>query len=165
MNIKSILIIFCIVSCQGIAAGVTADIAPMQKRAATVGLATSLAKSGRPEDLPPIDPSANPFKDSGLVITDQDGPKIKPVNDHDLLELLAEQLNPTGTFIMGGEPILLFGQKKIKVGDKLPLSYEGAIYNVEIVAIERISFTVALNQEKFSRPIEVNTASKPGKNP
>jgi len=165
MNMKSLLAaIFCTACCSCFVTGGTANVPPAQQRAATLGLAASLVKSLPQDEVPQIDSSTNPFKE-GVTITEPDGPRLTPMNDHDLLALLAEQLNPTGTFVMGGEPILLFGQKKIKVGDKLPLSYEGAIYYVEIVEIKRISFTISLNQEKFSRPIEVNTASKPGKNP
>ena len=74
-----------------------------------------------------------------------------------MLATLADKLSPSGIAIIGGEPILLFGSRRLKIGDQLTVTYEGADYNLDITAITRTTFTLRLNREEITRPI------KPGK--
>jgi len=62
--------------------------------------------------------------------------------DTALLARLAEQIPATGTMSVGGEYILLLGQKRIKVGDLITTIFEGKTYELSIVNIARTSFTV-----------------------
>lgn len=83
----------------------------------------------------------------------------RPAGDRGVLEALTEKLAPSGTAVIGGEPILLFGQKKLKVGDRLTITFEGIDYTLDITAIGRTTYTLRLNSEEITRPI------KPGKKP
>lgn len=76
-----------------------------------------------------------------------------PVSNSDLLNTVAPQITPSGTMILGGYPLLLFGQKKVKVGDKLPILYEGQRYTLTISAIEGSNFTLKLGNAELTRPI------------
>jgi hypothetical protein len=137
------------------------DIASPAKRVATIDLAEKLGKLHIPPEAKVAEGVTNPFDPSALS-----GPSSShPISDHDIIAVLAGQLNPTGTVVLGGEPYLLFGQKRIKVGEKIPISFENAVYDLEIVAIERITFTVRYNREELSRPVTVSSTNKTGKNP
>jgi hypothetical protein len=87
------------------------------------------------------------------------GTPVRPVGDRNVLATLADRLSPSGTAIIGGDPMLLFGQRRLRVGDRLTVTYEGADYPLEITAITRTTFTLRLNREEITRPI------KPGKKP
>lgn len=77
----------------------------------------------------------------------------------ELIALLAAQLQPTGSAERDGEKFLLLGQRKVKVGERIPIAFENAQYEVELLSIDGGTFTIRRNNEEFTRPI------KPGKNP
>ncbi len=79
---------------------------------------------------------------------------VAPKSDRDILQGIAANLKPSGNFVIDGEAILLFGQKRVKAGDHLTITFEGIEYALEITAIERTSFTLRLNREEFTRPIK-----------
>ena len=56
--------------------------------------------------------------------------------------------------IFGGRPLLLLGEKKLRVGDNLKRSSDGFDYIVVITAIEPTSFRLRLNHEEITRPIK-----------
>ena len=80
-------------------------------------------------------------------------------SNHDLLQKLATFIKPSGVVQFGGPPMLLFHEKKLKVGDNLKITVEGVDYSVTISAIDQTSFKIRLNGEEVTRPI------KPGKVP
>jgi hypothetical protein len=75
-----------------------------------------------------------------------------PRSNHSLLQTIAASLKPSGFFILGGEPTLVFGQKRVKAGGLLTITFEGTEYTLEITAIDRTNFTLRLNREEFTRP-------------
>jgi hypothetical protein len=75
-------------------------------------------------------------------------------SDLDLLEKLAPHITPSGAFVINGEPVLLFREKKLKVGDSLTINFEGTTYMVIITAIDRSSFKIRFNREEITRPIK-----------
>ena len=77
-----------------------------------------------------------------------------PRTDHEILRAIAASLKPSGNFVMSGQPTLVFGQKRVKAGSFLTITFEGTEYTLEITAIERTSFTLRLNREEFTRPIK-----------
>ena len=79
---------------------------------------------------------------------------VGPRNDHDLLQAIAASLKPSGYFVLSNQPTLVFGQKKVKAGSFLTITFEGIEYAVEITAIDRTNFTLRLNREEFTRPIK-----------
>ena len=88
----------------------------------------------------------------GVVVS---GPvAASPRTEREILQAIATSLKPTGNFMMGGEHTLVFGQKRVKAGGVLTITFEGTEYTLEIAAIERTSFTLRLNREEFTRPIK-----------
>jgi hypothetical protein len=99
----------------------------------------------------------NPFNPAADDSADR--AKVKVVrSEKELISLLASQLLPTGSAERDGARFLLLGQRKVKVGDHVPILFENVQYDVEISAIEGATFTIRCRNEEFTRPI------KPGKN-
>ncbi|HVU15717.1 MAG TPA: hypothetical protein VHD32_02245 [Candidatus Didemnitutus sp.] len=89
------------------------------------------------------------------IHTTDTSPKVAgPKTEHDILAGIAAGLKPSGNFIIGGQEVLLFGEKRVKPGTTLTINFEGAEYTVEITAINHTSFTLRLNREEFTRPIK-----------
>jgi hypothetical protein len=82
------------------------------------------------------------------------GPNSAPKGDHELLQSIANSLKPSGYFVLGGQPTLVFGQKRVKAGGLLTITFEGKEYTLEVTALNRTNFTLRLNREEFTRPIK-----------
>jgi len=82
------------------------------------------------------------------------GVSSSPRTNRDLLIAIATALKPGGSIKLGGSQILLMGVKKVKVGEKLNLTFEGAQHTVEVSAINPTSFTLRYNGEEYTRPIK-----------
>lgn len=83
----------------------------------------------------------------------------RPMGPRGVLEMLAERIVPSGILKMGGQSILLFGQKKLKVGDRLTITFDGIDYDLDITTIGDTNFTLRYQGEEITRSI------KPGKKP
>lgn len=77
----------------------------------------------------------------------------------ELLARLAIQIPATGTVTLGGEPLLLLGQKRLKVGDSYTISFEGQTYDLSIAAVTPTSFTVKRGDILYSRPVRLSSGS------
>lgn len=91
--------------------------------------------------------------------TDSAPVKVTPVGPRSPRELLqaiatSTSLRPSGFFVMGSQPTLVFGQKRVKAGGLLTINFEGTEYPLEIVSIVPPNFTLRLNREEFTRPIK-----------
>lgn len=134
------------------------DLVTSPKRNVTVELARSLlttktynedAELKNPFQLAPP-PPAPVVATSGVVAP----PEPTETSDRARLEELAKQVTPSGFIQLSGVPILLFGQKKLKVGDTYSITFEGKPYELQITEIERTSFKLRLNNEEITRPIK-----------
>jgi len=77
-----------------------------------------------------------------------------PKTDRDIIQAIAAALKPSGFFVLGGEPTLVFGQKRVKAGGHVTITFEGTEYTLDITSIDRPNFTLRLNREVFTRPIK-----------
>lgn len=75
-------------------------------------------------------------------------------SERDLLASIAAAIKPSGFVVLSGEPTLIFGQKRVKPGGTLTITFEGVEYTLQITAITRTSFTLRLNREEYTRPIK-----------
>ncbi len=134
-----------------------ANVLPPQRRQPTIDQAETLLAHDQRTPLPPD--LLNPFwpqraAPQPTATAPASAPAtLAPVGDYALLETIAPEITPTGTMILGGAPLLLFGQKKVRVGDSLPVLYQGQRYTLVIAAIEPTSFTLRLGNAEFTRPI------------
>jgi hypothetical protein len=137
------------------------DILPGERRKPTVEAALKIVQ--RVQHAPLAEDINNPFFPNSLkkpveplstadTEMDVSEPVYRgPSNDFELLEVIAPEINPTGTMILGGYPLLLFGQKKVKVGDVLPVIYNTQRYTLIISAIEGSNFTLRLGDAELTR--------------
>lgn len=79
--------------------------------------------------------------------------------DREILENLAAKLPTTGSMIFEGRPLLLAGRNRLEVGNKFTVSSNGQDYELELIAIDRTTFTLRYHGEEVTRPI------KTGKSP
>lgn len=98
----------------------------------------------------------NPFV--GLSEVDEQptvGPSLPSASlvGRDLLEHLAVQIPASGTVNLGGEWILLVGQKRLKVGDGVRINFEGQPYELFIASIAATNFTVRRGDMLYTRPV------------
>ena len=80
------------------------------------------------------------------------GPDL--ISPQERLEQIAAQINPTGSVTLGGEPYLLFTEKRQKIGDKVTVSIGGVEYEVEIVNIDKSRFRLRYNNLETTRSIK-----------
>lgn len=152
------------------------DLLPPARRQPSLDLAERYAKPAPlaplPEDLVhPFNPAAfgqpDPeelraiaaAKSAAAAAAAQAKAAAKPATDREFLDVIAAKISPSGILILGDEPLLIFGQKRLRVGDRLTVSYDGQDYDLELTAIDRSTFTLRLNRDEITRPI------KPGKTP
>lgn len=135
-----------------------ADIATPQARSTVITNAEKLA-ADRPFKYQVAAANiVNPFAPEKAVA--KVDPKSKaPVSERDLLSSLATQLTPTGVLMLGDQSFLLFGEKKVKVGETIHITFDKDSYDVELVDLSRTAFTIKLNNEQTTRSI------KPAKTP
>ena len=137
------------------------DISATEKRRVTVDTAAKLAKPSTAKALPEGLPL--PFSPAGFDTAESQehavavgkpavGPKVS--TDHDILEEIATKFPPTGTVMMGGQPLLIFGKKYVKIGTHFTVPLNGQDYDLELVNIDRTNFTLRLNREEITRPIK-----------
>lgn len=138
------------------------DLVPAPRRAVTLeqGRALLAARDAANLELPAsipspfLAPEAEPVPGpAAQTPVAGPAPTVRVFSDAEILAAVAPRITPTGTVVLGGEPILLFGQKRLKVGDVYPISFEGREYEVVITAIDRTSYTLRLNQELLTRPL------------
>ena len=155
------------------AAAVTADMDSPDKRKVSVDTADRMAK------LPAVpekqDLKADPFNIPGFDTPDQDekaaklaadraanpaaaGKAEEPQTDGEILDKIAAKIVPSGTIFVGGQPMLMFGKKFVKVGSLFKVTYNGTDYDLVLTSIDRTTFTLALNHAKTTRPIQTDSA-------
>jgi len=147
------------------------DLQPPGRRAANVELATRLATAREPAKLPAR--AINPFNPQSWDAPDPEELRlqaaaaeaarragltaVRATTPLQLLEAVAGELRVTGVVSIGGEPILLVGSRKIRVGDPITATHDGRALTVTVTAIDRTSFTLRLNGEEFTRSIKSGT--------
>jgi hypothetical protein len=79
---------------------------------------------------------------------------VVPVGDRDTLEKLSTQIKPSGMIVMRGAPRLVIGNKHFEVGTRFTATYNNQDYELELVAIDRTTFTLRYRGEETTRPIK-----------
>lgn len=162
----------------GAAARVTADILPPPRRQVVVEMAEKLAQREPVKPLPADLPS--PFNPKGFdksepaespAVAQKGAPTpvetpspgggtpapVKPAapsTDRETLEMLAAQITPSGVIVLRGTPRLIFANRPFEVGTRFTASYNNQDYELELVAIDRTTFTLRYRGEEITRPIK-----------
>jgi hypothetical protein len=133
------------------------DVPTPQKRMLTLDIARKLLTTDTLIEAPDVLESKNPFNRKSIVSETKHTdtvPVPAAVSDRDLLMLLAPQILPTGSLQMGGKVMLLFGQKRLKIGDSIPIVFKDSTYDIKVSSIDRTTFTLRYNNEEIIRPIK-----------
>jgi hypothetical protein len=149
----------------------TSDLASPQKRQVTVDLAARLTRPPAPAPVP--DDLNSPFNPPNFSQPDPEEQKANaaagvrspssgasaqangPASVRDLLETIAARIQPTGSVVIGGKPQLTFpGAKRVTAGQVITVNYNGEDYDLDLVAIDRTTFTLRLRGEEITRPIK-----------
>lgn len=154
------------------AAKATSDLAPPPKRQATVDIAEKLANRAPlpavPADLPsPFNPPDfdKPEVDPNAPKTDPQPGQVQvapaqppPPTDREVLEAIAARIPSTGTINARGKNMLTLATKpprNLQVGDSLVVSHNNQDYELELVAIDRTTFTLRYRGMEHTRPIKI----------
>lgn len=130
-------------------AAAKSDLPTADQRHASIEQAKLLVQPVVPTPLPTE--LKNPFVISHNVKATE---AAKPlVGDRQILAAIATYIVPSGVVQVGDSPMLLLREKKLKVGDYLTITFEGTDYMVELAAISHSSFTLRLNKEEITQPI------------
>ena len=163
----------CFIAFAGVAeaAKVAPDLLPPQRRQTTVTLAERLAERKAPSPLPenlvspfnPTDFDRNEAQEqaaaraaaAGADARNASTPPPVPLGDRQILEVLAAQLTPTGTMQINGSPRLVMGSKRFEIGTRFTVTYNNEDYELELVSIDRTTFTLRYRGEEITRPIKL----------
>jgi hypothetical protein len=149
------------------AARVIPDLQPPQKRQATVATAERLVKRTTPEPIAsdlvsPFSPPSFERPEGGAVgaVSTPRGPAGSPppapapLTVRQTLENLAGQITPSGMIMMRGAPRLVIGNKPFEVGTRFTATFNNQDYELELIAIDRTTFTLRYRGEEITRPIK-----------
>ncbi len=71
-----------------------------------------------------------------------------------MLDKLAAQISPTGVIMLRGAPRLVISNRPFEVGTRFTATYNNQDYELELVAIDRTTFTLRYRSEEVIRPIK-----------
>jgi hypothetical protein len=140
------------------------DILPPARRQPSVDRAAKIAEAPvvlpLPEELPTpfnppdfdrLEPDERPAPPQPVV---KQAPSAGNA-DREILESLAERIKPTGTLTgRDGKPMLTFPDaRRLSVGQGFVVTDKDMNYELEIVAIDRTTFTLRYRKEEIVRPI------------
>ena len=79
--------------------------------------------------------------------------KSAPASDREILEQVAARIPSSGVILFGAKSLLVVGGKRYAVGSRFNVTLAGQDYEVELVAIDRLTFTLRYRGEQYARPI------------
>jgi hypothetical protein len=137
---------------------VESDLVPSEVRQPVLDLANKLSRP--PEPIPVSAGLKTPFDfdkpaPDEVPVQNSQAPEAPAVKGpREILESVASLIKPDGTFVIQGQPILVFRQRRLKVGDKFTITFDGTDYELELAAIATTSFTLRYKDEETTRPIK-----------
>jgi hypothetical protein len=152
----------------------SADLQPPQVRQLSVTNAEKLWQRRPPPPVPadmpspfsPVDfdkPDPSDFPATGALAGPAEvkrittGPGVQryaPSGDREVLDKLAAQISPTGVIMLRGAPRLVISNRPFEVGTRFTATYNNQDYELELVAIDRTTFTLRYRSEEVIRPIK-----------
>lgn len=74
-------------------------------------------------------------------------------SDGEILRAVAERIRPSGVMRYGSEIHLIFGERRIKAGDFISVTYEGAEYRLQLMKADTGEFVLRLNEDVISQKL------------
>jgi hypothetical protein len=113
-----------------------------------------VAATAKPQAEPVKDPFNPPAADLREAAAPGREGDVGRHTEEELPTLLIAKIQPTGSMTLGGEPYLLFTERRQKNGDKLTVELDGVEYVVEIVSIGTNRFRIRYNGKEAERTIK-----------
>jgi hypothetical protein len=143
----------------------TSDLLPAARRQPSVELAGKLARPPAPAPLPeelknPFNPPDfdRPAASEGRGGKPDEGNTANgplPPGDRELLESIAARIPSSGAITFGNKTLLTIGTNRLQIGDVFtvtdPVTKQD--YDLELVRIDRTTFTLRYRGEEITRPI------------
>jgi hypothetical protein len=126
-------------------------------RPAPAPLPADLVSPFNPPDFDKPDPAQAPAAgsaDGRKNFASSPTQRPVPLGDREVLERLAAQITPTGMIMLRGSPRLVISNKPFEVGTRFTATYNNQDYELELVAIDRTTFTLRYRSEEITRPIK-----------
>jgi hypothetical protein len=121
-------------------------------------LPADLVSPFNPSDFEKPNPAEAPAGAAGSTDSRKSGAvtaqRPAPMGDRGVLEGLAAQIAPTGVIMLRGSPRLVISNKPFEVGTRFTATYNNQDYELELVAIDRTTFTLRYRSEEITRPIK-----------
>jgi hypothetical protein len=162
MNLlKAMIPVF--VATLGAHAAVKPDVPPSTVREKALELGERLVKPGLEAGQVVFQDLKNPFSPEGFdgLPVGPGAPEkpgqVKEISPRERLEAIAASLAPSGIVNMGGRMVLLLGGKRYSVGDRIPVTHDGGTVEIELVTLDRTTFSVRLNAEQITRALRPPT--------
>lgn len=76
------------------------------------------------------------------------------VSDQAALLAISEKIRPSGVMRFGDEILLVFGERRLRVGDFISVQHLGRTYKVKIAKADTSGFMLRLNDETISKRIQ-----------
>lgn len=115
---------------------------------------TILSGEVRPIDRDLLERAPSPF----IPSLGKFGPELVEdtiaLTDDELLQELAQYVNPTGIFLFGGEFYLVFKENRKEVGSEIKIMYEGAEYSVTISEITGSGYTIRRGDTELQQKLK-----------
>ena len=165
MNPRCLIVLIAAGSAAALAsgAGERVDVHPLPRRQATLDAAARLVAKRESTEWGSV---RNLFAVPGAVaaaptpgpssVSTPALPREKTTTQR--LAEIAAQLTPTGSVMIGGQPYLLFGEKRLKEGDSVTIAFDGADHVLTVARIERNQFTLRYHDAEYTRPIRPSSA-------
>jgi len=77
-----------------------------------------------------------------------------PITDREILEEVAARLTPSGTVVLGSRAQLIIGTNRFEVGTRFGVLFNNQEYELELISIDRTTFTLRYRGEEITRPIK-----------
>lgn len=84
----------------------------------------------------------NPFSRGLGIAVEVVVEEVEAISGDELIKELGRQINPTGVFMFNGEYLLIFRERRARVGDMIPVMYQGEQYQIIISEISSASYKI-----------------------
>jgi hypothetical protein len=81
-------------------------------------------------------------------------------SDRDILAEVVSKVRPSGSMLLGGNPLLMFGHKFVKTGAHFTVTYKGMDYDLELTQIDGTNFTLRYKNDEITQPIKAEKTPK-----
>lgn len=123
----------------------------LDQRRATLARGRNLV-SPPPDDFPlRLAAAKDPFNLPVAVVAVRSSDPLEGVPAARAVEILSEELKPTGAMIRGDRRFLILDGRLVRVGDPIPVTYRGRTYQLTLLDVDTRSYEVGYRDARMTR--------------